>query len=64
MFSGVEKVVTFEYNLELKRVLVHKIMEINEGGEGAGTDCPFRVPNKEGYGLTNKEEPGCIRDTK
>ena len=64
MFADDEAVVTFEHNLELKSVPLHKIMEINEGVEGAGTVLSeyetgqdLQMPNEEGDGLANKEEP-------
>ena len=64
MFADDEAVVTFEHNLELKSVPLHKIMEINEGVEGAGTVLSeyetgqdLLIPNEEGDGLANKEEP-------
>ena len=62
MFADDEAVVTFEHNLELKSVPLHKIMEINEGVEGAGTVLSeyetgqdLQMPNEEGDGLANKE---------
>ena len=64
MFADDEAVVTFEHNLELKSVPLHKIMEINEGVEGAGTVLSeyetgqdLQMLNEEGDGLANKEEP-------
>ena len=63
MFADDEAVVTFEHNLELKRVPLHKMMEINEGEDGAVTVLSeyetvqdLEVPNEEGDGLENKEE--------
>ena len=63
MFADDEAVVTFEHNLELKRVPLHKMMEINEGKEEAVTVLSeyetvqdSEVPNEEGDRLENKEE--------
>ena len=64
MFADDEAVVTFEHNLELKSVPLHKIMEINESVERAGTVLSeyetgqdLQMPNEEGDCLANKEEP-------
>ena len=63
MFADDEAVVTFEHNLELKRVPLHKMMEINEGEEEAVTVLSeyetvqdFEVPNEEGDRLENNKE--------
>lgn len=63
MFADDEAVVTFEHNLELKRVPLHKIMEINEGEEAAVTVLSeyetvqdLEATNGEGDGLANKED--------